>query len=90
MTDKKVLSPYAAAKLVNVKLTKAGIKNIPPQMMYNYTTARLNANKEPLIKYTLEGGVDVKSLDEWTAKYIAKKLAVTEEAEVEVGETVNA
>ena len=85
-----MLTPYKAAKFVNEKLTEAGLKNIPPQMMYNYTTARLNADKEPLIKYTLEGGVDVKSLDEWTAKYIAKKLAVTEEAAVEAGETVNA
>jgi hypothetical protein len=70
------ISPYAAAKVVNAKLKEAGIdKVVPPQMMYNYTTSRINAGKEPFIKFTLEGGVDAKDLDRWTKAYIAKLQA---------------
>jgi hypothetical protein len=67
------LTPYAAAKLANAEITAAGLKAIPPQMMYNYTTARLNAGKAPLIAFTPEDGVDREALATWTAAYIAKK-----------------
>lgn len=70
-------SPYAAAKYVNAELEAAGIsKKIPPQMMYNYTVARLKMNKEPFIKYDAKKGIDEKSLNEWTKKYILKKKAL--------------
>jgi hypothetical protein len=75
MTENAVLTPYAAAKLVNAQLAEAGLKAIPPQMMYNYTSARIAAGKAPFIKFDAKKGVDRVSLDEWTAKYIAKKLA---------------
>lgn len=77
-----VLSPYGAAKLVNVALAEAGLKAIPPQMMYNYTTARVNAGKAPFIKWDAKTGVDRDDLDRWTKAYVAKKLAaqVTTEA----------
>lgn len=72
----KMMTPYAAAKFVNNELDKHNIKRIPPQMMYNYTKARINAGKTPFIAFDEKNGVDVKSLEEWTKKYVAKKLAV--------------
>jgi len=72
------LSPYAAAKLVNERLELEGLsKRIPPQMMYNYTTARVNAGKEPFIVFSIEAGVDRESLEQWTNKYVAKQIAAS-------------
>lgn len=77
-----MMTPYKAAKYVNSKLDEADLPNIPPQMMYNYTSARLNAGKKPLIKFDLERGVDQEDLEMWTEKYISKKKAlVTIDAE---------
>lgn len=77
MSDKNekssALTPYGAAKLVNAALDEAGLKRIPPQMMYNYTTARVNAGKKPFVKYDAKTGVDVDDLRRWTDAYIAKK-----------------
>ena len=70
-----MMTPYEAAKIVNAELKKRGIKMIPPQMMYNYTTAKLNAGKRPLIKFDLENGVDADDLQRWLKNYISKKLA---------------
>ena len=71
-----MFTPYAAAKVVNAALKEAGLdKKIPPQMMYNYTVARIKAGKAPFIAYDETNGVDRKSLDEWTTKYVAKKVA---------------
>jgi hypothetical protein len=76
--SKSIVTPYAAAKVVNEALKEAGVtKVIPPQMMYNYTSARVAAGKNPFIAYTPETGVDTKSLAEWTAKYVAKQVALT-------------
>jgi hypothetical protein len=78
------MTPYAAAKFVNAALKEAGLtKVVPPQMMYNYTTARVNAGKAPLIAFTLEGGVDEAALQTWTAKYVAKQVAATLPADEE-------
>jgi hypothetical protein len=72
----EIVTPYAAHKLVNAALEKAGLsKRIPPQMMYNYTQQRVNAGKAPFIKFSIEDGVDVESLNEWIEKYVAKQLA---------------
>lgn len=71
------VTPYAASKLVNAILDENNIKRIPPQMMYNYTTAKVNAGKNPLIAFTIEKGVEVKDLERWTKKYVEKKLAAT-------------
>ena len=65
----KEMTPYAAAKFVNEELKKAGIeKPIPTQMMYNYTSARMNAGKKPFIEYTIEEGINEDSLKNWTTK----------------------
>lgn len=72
------MTPYGAAKYVNAELTAAGVdKQIPPQMMYNYTKARINAGKAPFIKFDEKSGVDVEDLKRWTSVYIAKKVALT-------------
>ena len=68
-------TPYGAAKFVNQVLTEAGLPSIPPQMMYNYTTARLNKGKAPLIQTDEKGLVVVSALNEWIEKYVAKQVA---------------
>jgi hypothetical protein len=70
------LTPYGAHNLVNAALKEAGLdKRIPPQMMYNYTTGRLNKGKAPAIKYSNESGVDVKDLTErWIPAYVASQV----------------
>lgn len=70
------VTPYAAAKLVNAALEAAHLsKRIPPQMMYNYTTARVNKGKAPFIQVDEKGLVLVSSLNEWIEKYVAKQVA---------------
>jgi hypothetical protein len=67
------MTPYKAAKFVNDQLKEAGVdKVIPPQMMYNYTKARVNKGKKPLIKFDEKAGVDQKDLERWTKTYIEK------------------
>jgi len=85
MSEKtQVVTPYAAAKIVNAALKEAGLtKVVPPQMMYNYTTARLNAGKKPLIAYSLETGVDTVALEGWIESYIAKHTPATEDVDAE-------
>lgn len=73
VVETSTLTPYAAAKVANVAIEEAGLKAIPPQMMYNYTTAKVNAGKKPLIKFSLEDGVDRDDLQRWVTNYIAKK-----------------
>lgn len=72
-------SPYKAAKYVNSELENAGIsKKIPPQMMYNYTVARINAGKKPFIAFDVNSGVNEEALKEWTKNYILKKKVLQE------------
>lgn len=69
-----IFTPYAAAKFVNEQLEKANLtKRIPPQMMYNYTKARVNQGKKPLIEFNEASGVNQKDLERWTKEYIAKQ-----------------
>lgn len=77
------ISPYLAAKRVNVALAEAGVEStIPPQMMYNYTTAKVRAGKKPLIEFDVEKGIVVKDFERWLKSYIEKKVAkATEVAE---------
>jgi hypothetical protein len=72
-----MFTPYAAAKVVNASLLEAlpSAKPIPPQMMYNYTVARVNAGKAPFIKWDEVNGVDREDLERWTAQYVAKRVA---------------
>jgi len=82
------LTPYKAAGIVNARLKEEGLKVIPPQMMYNYTSARVNAGKKPAVAFTHETGVDREDLNRWIEEYVAKKLAGSRKAEAE--ETVEA
>ena len=77
-TNKEITmhSPYQAAKLINAVLAEANLPSIPPQMMYNYTTARIKAGKATLIGTVVVDGkvyVTEQGLNEWLAKYLAKK-----------------
>lgn len=68
------LTPYAAAKTVNAVYEKNGSdKRIPTQMMYNYTTARINAKKNPFIPTMSDGKIDPAGLHEWMVKYFGKQ-----------------
>jgi hypothetical protein len=68
------MTPYAAAKIVNAALLEANVeKVIPPQMMYNYTTARIRKGKAPFIKTDAEGRITEAGLAEWLEKYLAKQ-----------------
>jgi hypothetical protein len=68
------MTPYKASKIVNALLQEAGVsKSLPPQMFYNYTTARINAGKEPLIACDDEGITEA-GLSAWYDKYLAKQV----------------
>jgi hypothetical protein len=62
-----VLTPYAVAKLANAELTKAGLTEIKPQMVYNYV-------KNNLIPST-DGKIAKSDAEAWIAKYVARKAA---------------
>lgn len=68
------VTPYKASVLVNQVLEPLNLNPIPPQMMYNYTTARVNKGKTPFIPITPKG-ILLQDLNEWVAKYVAKKVA---------------
>lgn len=74
----QLLTPYAAAKAVNQVLAAADLAPIPPQMMYNYTTARLRAGKNPLITCNAEGQIAPEDLQAWLTRYLSKKGIVLE------------
>lgn len=73
--NSSVLTPYGAATLANARLKEEGLPTIPPQMMYNYTTAKLRAGKKPLIAFDPETGVDRDAFGAWLERYVAKKVA---------------
>ena len=77
MSD-SILTPYAASVLANAALTEHGLPTIPPQMMYNYTSAKLRAGKKPLIAYTPETGVDRDDFARWLKSYLTKKGVTVE------------
>ena len=92
-TEVTEFTPYGAAKLANTVLAEmfqeAGVefKALPPQMFYNYTTARVNKGQKPLIPMNgAAGKIVLSDLQAWIEKYAAKKLSAT----VEVEETVEA
>ena len=68
------MTAYKAAKIVNAALEAAEVEKVlPPQMFYNYTTARIRAEKAPLIACDEEGKITEDGLNEWLAKYLEKK-----------------
>lgn len=69
------VTPYAASQIVNVVLAENDIAPIPPQMMYNYTTARVRAGKVPLIPIGEDNKIDTSDLEVWVTKYVEKKMA---------------
>jgi hypothetical protein len=72
-TAAPTFSPYAACKQVNAALLEDGItKILPPQMFYNYTTARIRAGKTPMIPCDVQGRITAEGLADWYSKYSAK------------------
>lgn len=70
------LTPYAACKVVNALLAEADVdKTLPPQMFYNYTTARIRQNKTPFIACDADNKITEEGLKVWAEKYIAKQVA---------------
>lgn len=68
------MTPYAAHKVVNAELTKVGLPEIRPQMMYNYI--RPNAKGVAMIPTITVGGqkqIEEGVLIEWLNKYLEKK-----------------
>lgn len=74
-TTVELVSPYAAAKLVNAILDEYELKNIPPQMMYNYVAKGYIPSTDKKI--------NVEDLHEWTIKYLSKKGITVEETETD-------
>lgn len=74
------MTPYAGSKIVNEILKENGIKEIPPQMVYNYS------KKGYIVSGTLNGKIDIteENLMVWIVKYLAKKgVEVITDTEVE-------
>lgn len=71
MSDTNVQhTPYSIAKVLNEKLTEAGLKNVPPQMMYNYAKNGLINGVKGVKKYN-QSEVDAfvtKQMDKRTSK----------------------
>jgi hypothetical protein len=81
------MTSYKAAKLVNIELKKFEIKEIPPQMIYNYVgkgyIKSVDRNGQKLVTEV--------AIRNWVTHYINKKLSKLEEASelnVEVVEEV--
>lgn len=78
------LTTYQALKRINRALREAGLdKQIPYQMVYNYTTARLRAGTKPMIKaHRKTVGdkdvtyIEVTDLEEWLVRYVRKAVAL--------------
>ena len=73
-------TPYQASRIVNTRLQEEEIDyQIPPQMMYNYTSGRIRKGQKPLIPSTVtEDGkvrVEREGLMKWLDQYVAKKKA---------------
>jgi hypothetical protein len=68
------VNPYGAHKLVNAWLADRGVdKEIPPQMMYNYTRGQIRKGRKPMIKYDeATNSIQVTDLAEWFEKYVTK------------------
>ncbi len=92
------VTPYGGAKLVNAwlkrdgKRTPSGKSKLPSQMIYSYTTGRLNKGGKPGIPCFVwrnpELGKDqvrirIKDLKVWYTKYTAPPAELTDEDETE-------
>jgi hypothetical protein len=82
------LTGYGVARLANVELKAAGLKEIPPQMVYRYMDQKLITTVE------VEGQrlVQVSDAEAWITKYVTKRIekAINDgEAVAEVEELEN-
>lgn len=74
------MTPYKASKVVNSILEEMGVEKVlPPQMFYNYTTARVRKGKESFIALDGDLKITEEGLKVWLEKYLAKNVKVTEE-----------
>jgi hypothetical protein len=79
MSNTASMTPYAAAKIANAALVEAGIaKVLPPQMFYNYTSARIRAGKQPFIECDADGKVTAAGLAKWLETYVAKQKVLAQ------------
>jgi hypothetical protein len=68
-------TPYAACKIVNAALAERGIdKILPPQMFYNYTSARVRDGKRPFIDVDSNGRITEAGLIKWMEAYLQKQV----------------
>ncbi len=76
----ETLTGYKAAQRINKRLKDEGLKEIPPQMVYTYK------NKGYIESVNVDGKnvIPVEACDEWTEKYVAKKMAQVIQKEEEV------
>lgn len=66
-------TPYSASKVVNKWLERDEIdKQLPPQMFYNYTIARVRKGKAPFIDTDVNGKISSEDLLKWYQKYVEK------------------
>jgi hypothetical protein len=72
------MTPYEAHTIANNAFDAAGVKRVRSQMLYNYTSGKLNKGEKPLIRFTREAGVDADDLQRWIKSYIAKKIATND------------
>ena len=59
------MTGYEVAKRANVALTEAGLKTIPPQMVYNYIKKGFIPSEN--------GRVTEQAAEEWICKYVTNK-----------------
>jgi len=94
-----LLTPYAAHVVANELFRAAGLAEIRPQMVYNYTTGQLNKGKKAIIPTELvarEGGgkqvrVRRSAVAAWAEGYIARKQANADKVKAELnGESTDA
>ena len=84
-TKSTALTCYAVAKMTNARLEAEGIKNdagkqkqIPPQMIYNYTLGKIREGKKPMIAIQADGLIAEADALAWINKYIANVKAKIE------------
>jgi hypothetical protein len=71
------VTPYEAARVVNGWLKDRGVdKQLPQQMFYNYTQAKVNKGEKPMIPVVLTEAnkvqIDREALATWFEKYFTK------------------
>lgn len=68
---KDYLSGYELCKLINVMLDDRGIKNIPPQMIYNY----MSKGYIKTVVHDNRNMIELAEAEKFAEKYVAKKMS---------------